>query len=234
MRRICIFFDIDDTLLDDRRAVTIAAQAFYKEHTALFTFSSDDFVEAWKRASKKHIQRFLTGECSFQDQRRARLQELCRNQHMSATDIDKLFESYRQHYENNVCPFEDVMPCLSALSDYPMGIISNGDSAQQRRKLQAAGLYGHFQTVIISGDIGIHKPDTEIFHEACRQTNYASYDCIYVGDMLETDSKASSSAGMFGVWLNRTGKPPVSPRVVMIRSLEELPGIVRNQIFKAI
>jgi putative hydrolase of the HAD superfamily len=170
----------------------------------------------------------MAGECSLQEQRRARLHEVWQGDKLSDAEADRIFDDYRRHYEANARPFPDALPCLDALASRPMGIISNGDSTQQRNKLRNAGLLDRFRPVVVSGDIGVDKPDARIFLEAARQAGCAPGECVYVGDRLETDALGSARAGMTGIWLNRAGRQPAPDGVPTIRVLEEIPRLMEG------
>jgi len=227
---MAIFFDIDGTLLDDAAAERTAALAFRDQHRSLFTSLDDAFVHLWRTLAATQWLRYERGELSFTDQRRARMIGLfaTAGRVLSPMEADELFLVYLQHYEQNWSLFPDVLPCLDALASLPLGIISNGDQAQQLAKLETVGIRSRFATVIVSGAIGVAKPSPAIFREACRRMSCPPHHCVYVGDSLATDALASAAAGLRGVWLHRA--PDGDPRegVIMIRSLREMVEIVHR------
>lgn len=223
-----IFFDIDDTLLDNQGAETAAALEFHQLYSNVFPESSDKFAYNWRMITEKHVQRYLSGELSFQDQRRERLKELFSHDRI-LTDIeaDNIFQRYLDAYERNWRLFPDVKPCLVQLSGTKLGVISNGDSSQQRQKLTATDILDRFSVVTISEDVGISKPDAKIFLEACRIAEVSPSECWHIGDNLEADYKGSLSAGLKGIWLNRNGMDSIMG-VKAIKSLSELTRIIRK------
>jgi putative hydrolase of the HAD superfamily len=197
-----IFSDIDDTLLDNRRAERLAAIEFHRLHENVFPVSPEQFATRWRIATEKHTRRYLSGELSFQGQRRERLKELFAHHYiLSNAEADTLFETYLDSYEKNWTLFSDVEYCLDQLAGTRLGIISNGQTYQQRRKLISTGLIDRFSTVIISGEFGLSKPDSRIFLEACRAAKVSPSDCLHIGDDLLADVQGSLSAGLQGVWL---------------------------------
>ena len=94
-------------------------------------------------------------------------------------------------------------PCLDALNGMRLGMISNGNADQQRRKLKATEIDQRFEIVVISSEVGIAKPDAGIFHEACRQMNVNPSDCIMVGDNWDRDVLGARLAGLRAIWLCR-------------------------------
>ena len=224
-----LFFDIDGTLLDEDSAERKAGMAFQKEHADLFPQPSQVFADAWRSLTEFHVQRFLKGEISFREQRIARMQALFGRVGRTLTETESitLFETYLKHYEANWCLFGDVRECLQILKGKDLGIISNGDSRQQRRKLEQLHIRELFDPVIISSDLNISKPDPRIFLEACRQAGKRPQECIYVGDNFEVDILGSRGAGLKGIWLNRTGENRNEEAdLTVIRSLSELSNVI--------
>lgn len=62
---------------------------------------------------------------------------------------------------------------------YKVGIVTNGSSKMQRRKLELCGLADLFEVIVISGEFQAHKPDVEIFLEGrASVTAAAAGNCI--------------------------------------------------------
>jgi len=217
-----IFFDIDDTLVANSRAQTQAALRFWDDFSDRLAPTRQEFPAVWDAVMQKHFAKCAAGRISFDEQRRRRMREI-----LGAEDKDgSAFQAYLAHYEREWALFDDVLPCLDALKGVPLGIISNGNGEQQRRKLHHLGLADKFTTVIISEDLGVWKPNPEIFRAACKEAGTSPEDCVYVGDSLLTDARASQAAGMRGIWLNRNSPPALDAGVPVISSLSEMPALI--------
>lgn len=78
-----------------------------------------------------------------------------------------------------------------------LGLVSNGGSQSQRGKLRAAGLEGLFgAAVVVSGEVGLEKPDPEIFRLACRWLGREPNECLFIGDQEAVDGVGARAAGM--------------------------------------
>jgi len=108
------------------------------------------------------------------------------------------------------------------LKSEKIGLISNGDSKFQREKLNKLKLISQFTTIVISGDIGIHKPDKELFYYACKKANENVENSFYIGDNFETDIIGAINAGMKGIWLNRFNCKTEDKDILQISGLNEL------------
>jgi putative hydrolase of the HAD superfamily len=219
-----ILFDIDETLVNHNQAQTCAARLFLSHFNHLLPHPEDEFCKLWDSVMLKHFGAFTKGEISFTEHRRRRIRELFAevSPTLSDAEVDARFEIYLKGYENSWALFDDVLPCLSALSGCRLGIISNGNTDQQKLKLRRLGLENTFEVVVISEEVGVAKPKPQIFLEACRRASLKPQDCVYVGDHLEVDVLGSQSVGMKAVWLNRTGTTSTRTGVVEINSLSML------------
>lgn len=200
-----IFFDLDDTLMDFKKAEYLAIQAFYNQFLDKFNQTEDQFYEDWCKVGLTHFERFLRGELTYEQQKIERMIGL-----LSGTDIDinpdsalDYFQIYLNHFEDNWHLFNDVISCLESLKDHRLGIITNGDSVQQRQKLKSLGILDYFQVIVVSGDIGVSKPNPEIFIQACKLAQVQPTECFFIGDSMEADVQACEKINMNGIWLNR-------------------------------
>ncbi len=221
---LTLFFDLDGTLLDHSLSEQEAALALY-ETVRPQDQTPEAFSAAWHAAQERYFERYLTGAISYLAQRRARMREVLGG-HLSDSQVDELFEVYLEAYEKHWRIYPDVHDCLDRLGENPIGIITNGDEAQQRRKLRCIGLQDRFPHVLISGEVGVAKPNAEIFLEACSRAGSVPGKTIYVGDRLDIDALGAERAGLVGVWLNREGAPASGPGVHEIDSLEALPSLI--------
>jgi putative hydrolase of the HAD superfamily len=140
-------------------------------------------------------------------------------------EADAVFEKYMNAYEANWALFADVRPCLSALQGLRLGVISNGPSREQRRKLTRLGIEPSFEQILISEECGFAKPNAGIFARACVLANVAAHEAWYVGDHFEIDCGGATAAGLRAIWLNRRGeRPRADARVVS--SLAQVPDVV--------
>jgi putative hydrolase of the HAD superfamily len=218
-----IFFDLDDTLLDHSAAARAGATKFFEVFHSAIDEDLEDFLARWETVAEKHFQSNNPGlQSTLWGRRRARIRELFSNG-LTDEEADARFRIYLETYELNWKLFPDSTPCLQALKDYRLGLITNGEREQQRSKIQKLGLGPNLSTVIISDEVGCAKPEKAIFELAARQAGIVIQDCVYVGDRLNADALGSQKAGMRGIWLDRKGQGTNQRlEVPVIKSLKDL------------
>jgi putative hydrolase of the HAD superfamily len=197
-----VLFDLDDTLLDGYAAWETGLTQLLRRCPGADPVAARS---AWSEANEEYFPRYLSGELTFDEHRTARMRRWGERIGVVIPDGAELdwFGTYRLGYEAGWCTFADVGPCLSAIDGRKLAIITNGDSVQQHRKVEALGLTSVFDVVIASGDIGIAKPDARIFTQAAELLGVSPSQCAYIGDKRDTDAEAATAAGMTGIWLDR-------------------------------
>jgi len=186
----------------------------------------DRFLGDWRDAHARHYPRFLRGEATYIETVRDRVRESI-DQRLADAEIARLFDNYLSSYERAWRLFDDVSACLMRLEPLKLGVISNGRSTEQHRKLDKLGVRRHFDRVYISEDVGAAKPRPEIFQRACRDCGVQPSEAVYVGDQFDTDALGSRAAGLHPIWLNRRGLPAPAPGIRSVQTLDaiELGGL---------
>jgi len=219
-----IFFDLDGTLIDHKQAEILGVHGFLHEYKEYFNFKEDLFYEHWCKISNKHFARFLNRDISFLQQQIERIKDvfILSGIKLSDNEAAKKFKVYLELYEENLMPYDDVLPCLNSLKDKRLGIISNGALKQQLLKLSKIGNEICFDPIIVAEEVGVAKPNIDIFRIACIKANVQAKDCIYVGDDFKTDILSCSTADMNGIWLNRYNQESINSTTKMIQDLRML------------
>lgn len=105
--------------------------------------------------------------------------------------------------------YDDARRTLDAVAErFRLALITNGPSENQRSRIEPLGLDRYFEAIVVSGELGIRKPDPAIFAHMLRELDVAPAAAIYVGDNLEADIGGAHAAGMAAVWINRNGVTP--------------------------
>lgn len=220
-----IFFDLDDTLLDHSSACAAGATALHR--WAGSERSVDAFVTHWESSLQRHYDRYLAGELSYEQQRWERVREVV-DRSLPDAEAARVFSVYLDAYEASWVLFPDAAAALDQLTGHRIGIITNGQVEQQRRKLERTGLLSRCEWVVISEALGVAKPDPAIFRHACAQSGEIPARVIYVGDRYDVDAQGARQAGLQGVWLDRRRTASAVHEPPVITSLLEVLPLVSH------
>jgi putative hydrolase of the HAD superfamily len=100
--------------------------------------------------------------------------------------------------------FEDVRPALTQIRarGIKIAVISNWDDRLEPL-LADLGILHFFDHISVSGKLGRHKPDIEIFRHSIRALGIAPMAALHVGDSFREDVQGAQTAGMRAVRIRR-------------------------------
>jgi putative hydrolase of the HAD superfamily len=148
------------------------------------------------------------------------------------TWLPGMIRAYRQHTPR-LTAYPDVPPALGLLGGrYRLGLITQGHAPGQRRKLQALGLNGRFEQVIILGEEqrDLWKPHPHPFQRWLEAMGLPAEQCAYVGDNPARDFSGSRALGMWTVRIRRAEgqharEEPASPEHGPHTELPDMRGL---------
>lgn len=201
------FFDLDNTLLDDGAAQARYLPLLYHRFKEYILCTEGDFRLRWKEALPKYHQLYAERKISFEEQRILRVRDSFNNPTLSNDIVRSIIGTFDDLFSESWTLFPDTLFVLNSLRQYPLGIITNGSASQQALKIDRTGLRPYFDCILISEELGIAKPQKEIFLHACQKLQCLPEECYFIGDSWENDVVGSAAAGMNAVWFNHERKP---------------------------
>lgn len=144
--------------------------------------------------------------------------------HPNQERLDYIEQLYYRFFRIDLVPgLREMLVDLSG--KYHLAIISNVTSNASRLVLKKFDLEQYFDQVVLSRDLGIRKPDPEIFNFTLENLGVKSSEAVHVGDCLEHDVQGAKNAGMKTVWIKRdNGTANVHPDFI-ISKVTELPSL---------
>jgi putative hydrolase of the HAD superfamily len=82
------------------------------------------------------------------------------------------------------------------ITKYHLAIISDAQTAYAVPELNAVGLLGYFNPVIISGNFGYRKPDKRLFEKTLTAMKMEPTDVVFVGNDMYNDVHGAQKLGM--------------------------------------
>jgi putative hydrolase of the HAD superfamily len=134
------------------------------------------------------------------------LHKLGAEEKWQAAELAELSRELYEEYHNpaHYILFPDVRQTLEQLQSLSLrlGIISNF-SVALRLILQDQGILDLFDPLIISTEVGIEKPNPDIFRLALSRSGLEAHEVLYVGDHEANDVWAPHQIGMDAVRIMR-------------------------------
>ena len=196
-----LLFDFDGTLSNREEN----AYAVYREYLRPY-FSDLDEV-----SYEAVLQDMLYYDCNGSIDLKLRLAPL-RAKYGDALPEDfeeKFIPLYGNNMYRHTCLREETIEVLESLyGKYKLAIISNGDSFSQHSKIVHVGIEKYFDEVVVSGDLGIHKPDERIFFLTAEKLGVKCEECIVVGDVFSKDILGAVRSSMIPVWMCKNEDTP--------------------------
>ena len=211
-----IFLDWDDTIGDWTTAEHKALQDIYANyHLNQLYPTFEDYLNAYKPYNLElwgmygrgevtkdwlHLQRFLRPllvQSKVESQKTASLKEEL------AHEMGDQFLRLTNKYFCLMPDAEKVVKYLA--SKYPLTIISNGFKEVQYYKFEHSGLAPYFTHRLISEEIGINKPQPEIFQIALARNGITAKEALMIGDSYTSDIAGAKAAGIDQIWITDEG-----------------------------
>lgn len=148
-----------------------------------------------------------------------------------ADELAALLEARRAAFIAVVEAEPAVAVLLAALRKrFKLGLLSNyPDGVAIRKSMDRMRLTAHFDSVVVSGDLGLVKPHPDTFAASLRELGTTPEETLFVGDNWLADVQGAKRAGMPVVHFTRWAPPEhfdrlpgdVEPDAIISR-LEEL------------
>ena len=181
--------------------------------------------------AKAEIDRRLLGAVADTDETRRRpyFTALLDHLGLAPPTAAKMIERFDAiHKQNNL--WHRMMPSTPAVLQQlctrglTLGVVSNSDG-RITAILQQCGIAQFFDIIIDSHEVGVEKPDSQIFALALQHLHVQPQHTMYVGDIYGIDVVGAERAGLQAVLLDTLGCYE-SVRCRKIRHLSELVAIM--------
>ena len=221
-----IFFDLDRTLWDFDAAAEVAFERIYdKYHLKDFGIpSAHDFHEVYHPLNEKLWELYRENRITKDDLNRTRF--LKPLEHYGIHDVelaDHLSEDYVYWSPRIVRLVPGTMELLDYLKPkYHLHLITNGFQEVQHTKLSGSGLEPYFETLTVSEEVGVKKPNPEIFLYALKKAGATADESLMIGDEMAVDIDGARAAGMDQLLLNASGQPVHGERTYEVNKLLEI------------
>ena len=204
MKVVC--FDLDDTICSLGEVEHVARFIIIDKLSQASEYSQDAIARVYDiewAIFKQDYMALVSEGLDEQDIRERHIESVLDVIGLEASTVDyaRLFctETLK-----GISIFPDARTVMDALGKkYRLTMITNGASVWQRAKIEKLSIEDYFEEIIVSGDLGHHKPSSKIFEEMTRRTQVDASEIIYIGNNYMKDVVGAKESGWKAVWVKR-------------------------------
>ena len=198
-----VLFDLDDTLLDFKRAEAEAIRHTLKE---IGIDPTDETVALYSRINRSCWAKLETGEYTREEVLHNRFDMLFEALGVSG-DAHATQKLYEYRLSLGAYYLEGAEELLDSIhGKYRLYLATNGIVNVQTRRLRDSGIEKYFDDIFVSERIGYNKPDKRFFDYAFEKIpDFKHEETVMVGDLLTSDIKGGINAGIKTVHFNPKG-----------------------------
>lgn len=226
-----VWLDLDDTVIDFRANSRRALERVYAE--GVLPAGLFDSPKTWTESYERHNST-LWGLYNRAEITRdyLRMERFCLPLTEAGMDragaenlsvrLDTVYLDYLAQEHATV---DGAMELIADIRRHGMltGVLSNGFSDVQHRKMRSAGLDGLIDITVLSDDIGVNKPDVRLYRHAMERSGIANPQRhMMIGDNPTTDIAGAMEAGWQSALYNPTGLLRALAGVAEVTSLRQI------------
>lgn len=212
-----IFFDLDDTLINNTESVRYAFNVLIEE---LGINYSDELFEKWLDFDQYYWHDFENGKIIFPNYvekaedkldylRANRFLVFFKEKKLDIQTASVLNKVYCANLSVNIVEIEGAKALLEYLHQkYELIIATNGPKIPALEKLKKVGIEQYFKEIVSSDEVGFSKPTPQYFNYLfSKASNKDKNKMLIIGDTLTKDVLGGNINGIDSCWYNPYHKP---------------------------
>lgn len=203
-------FDLDDCLFD---STGLSEKARIKGIDAMINLGLKINKEKAQRILREVVNEYGSNSSKHYNHFLRRLNQMDKKiEYISSYDRYKYIAAavmaYHEEKVNSIKLYDDVEGCLKKLQNLSIktAIITDGIPIKQYEKILRLNIDHLIDLVVISDEIGIRKPNPELFNYCLNKFGVKGQETIYVGDRIDKDIIPANLNDIYSVYLHRGGK----------------------------
>ena len=237
-----IFFDLDRTLWDFDAAAEVAFERIYDQYHLKERGipSAHEFHMVYHPLNEKLWELYRANQITKDDLNRTRFLKPLEHYGIHDVDLadhlsevhdvdlaDHLSEDYVYWSPRIVRLVPGTMELLEYLKPkYHLHLITNGFQEVQHTKLNGSGMAPYFETLTVSEEVGVKKPNPEIFNYALQKAHATPEESLMIGDEMAVDIDGARAAGIDQIFFNAKGENVEGECTYEVRNLLEIKSII--------
>jgi YjjG family noncanonical pyrimidine nucleotidase len=224
MKSYCwLLFDADGTLFDYDQAETYALQQSFAQIDVPF---DADCQATYRNINHQIWQDFEQGNITAERLKSKRFELLFEALSLKA-DARAFSERYLTNLSQATFLIQGAEETVRTLSEmYHIAMITNGLTKVQRPRFRESLLAPYIEATIISEEIGVAKPDPQIFDIAFEQMQHPTHDeVLIIGDSLTSDMQGGYNYGIDTCWFNPECLPNTTS-ITLTFEIQQIPELL--------
>ena len=225
-----IFFDLDRTLWDFDAAAEVAFERIYDKYHLkdMGIPSAHEFHLIYHPLNEKLWELYRANQITKDELNRTRFLKPLEHYGIHDEELaDHLSEDYVFWSPRIVRLVPGTLELLEYLKPkYHLHLITNGFQEVQHTKLSGSGMEPYFETLTVSEEVGVKKPNPEIFRYALKKAGATPKESLMIGDEMEVDIDGARAAGMDQIFFNASGQPVQGECTFEVYNLLEIKSIL--------
>jgi len=209
-----VFLDWDDTIGDWATAEHRALQDIYATYQLGKLYATfDDYLNAYKPYNLELWGQYGRGEVSKQKLHFDRFYHPLiavkgEGLPVNGRSLEDLAHEMGAEFLRLTNVYFSVLPDADRVvrylaAKYPLTIVSNGFKEVQYYKFEHSGLADCLRHTLISEEVGINKPQPQIFRIALERNGVQADEAIMIGDSYSSDIAGAKAAGIDQIWIHQ-------------------------------
>lgn len=220
-----IIFDMDGTLIEHTWRLSQITETLFKRFAAaLAPVTHDQFYDRFWSKNEDMWYMMVDGVLSGEMAAKYSYVNTLRSLGQDISLAQPMLAYWHELVLQEAKPFGDTLTVLEGLRpNYTTGIVTNGFAILQRAKIEQYDFGRYVDFVLVSEEVGYHKPDKRIFLQALKAAGQPlPQQTLYVGDSLASDIEPAREIGLIPILMNPRDdlEPPAG--VIKIKQLTTL------------
>lgn len=198
-----VIFDADDTIINHKECEKQALQYMFNHINKEY---KNEYQNIFRPLDRKLWDDVMNGKNSIPSERipEYRFELFLKEINIEYDDYKKANVLYKEGFAKTSALTENAHETVKYLYDkgYRIYVITNGIPELQKPRIKSSTVASYISDIIVSGEVGVSKPDVKIFNILLEKTNLKSDEVIMIGDSLEKDVNGANNAHIKSIWYN--------------------------------
>ena len=202
-----IFFDADDTIVDHKQCEKEALEYLFDNIQKEYKAQYQDIFRPLDRNLWDSVEK-NSNRVPKEDIPEYRFKKFFKEINLEYTNYKEANKLFQKGLANAVALTENACDIIKYLYEkkYIICVVTNGLVKLQRPRIKNSQISKFISEIIVSEEVGVNKPNPQIFNVLLNKLNLQPSQVIMIGDSLEKDIKGAENANIKTIWYNPNQK----------------------------